>query len=175
MASIYIPETVNLFATDDGPDNSKHLQISGVTLPKLSEKTQEHHAGGAIGAIEIAGLGIDALTVGFKLAGYDQQTMAQFGLGATGTKPYTVYGVIRDKNGNQPIELKAVAWGRLTSVEASEFKRGDLADQTHEIKEITRYTLYWNKSELYYYDFFASKWRVNGVDQLADINAILRI
>jgi phage tail tube protein FII len=55
------------------------------------------------------------------------------------------------------------------------YKRGDAAEQTHEIKEITRYGLYWNNAELYYYDFFASIWRVNGVDQYADVNGVLRI
>jgi phage tail tube protein FII len=52
----------------------------------LEEKTVEHHPGGGIGAIDIGGLGINALTLGFKLVGVDPQSMAQFGLGGSGRR-----------------------------------------------------------------------------------------
>jgi len=175
MATIYIPEAVNIFVGDQGPDNSKHLKITDVTLPVLGEKTVEHHAGGSIGAIEIGGLGINALTLGFKLVGFDPHSDAQFGLGGSGQLPYTVYGAVRDKQTGTAIELKSTAWGRMVKLDSGTIKCGDASEQTHEIKEITRYALYWNKVELYYYDYFASIWRVNGVDQYADVNGILRI
>ena len=175
MATIYIPEAVNIFVGDQGPDNSKHLTISDVTLPKLEEKTVEHHAGGSIGAIDIGGLGLNALSVGFKLVGFDPQSAAQFGLGGSGQLAYTIYGAVRDKQTGKAVELKATAWGRMASLDSGTWKRGDAAEQTHEIKEVTRYGLYWNKVELYYYDFFASIWRVKGVDQVADVNSILRV
>ncbi|MGA2491843.1 MAG: phage major tail tube protein [Roseiarcus sp.] len=175
MATIYVPEALNIFVTDQGPDNSKHLKITDSTFPVLEEKTVEHHAGGSIGAIEIGGLGLNALTFGFKLVGFDPQSAAQFGLGGSGQVPYTVYGAVRDKQTGTAIELKATIWGRMAKLDMGTYKRGDASEQTHEIKEITRYGLYWNKVELYYYDFFASIWRVNGVDQYADVNGILRI
>jgi uncharacterized protein len=175
MATIFIPEAVNLFVGDEGPDNSKHLSISDVTLPKLEEKTAEHHPGGGIGAVEIGGLGLNALQLGFKLAGVDPQTMAQFGLGAAVDMPYTVYGAVRNKQTGEAIELKATAWGRLTTLDPGTIKRGEAAEQTHEIKQIMRYSLFWNKKELYYYDFYNSAWRVNGVDQYSDVKSILRI
>lgn len=175
MSTLFIPGAFNLFAGDDGPNNSKHVSISSVSLPKLMEKTAEHHAGGAIGAIEIGGLGLGALEIGFELAGADPQTMAMFGVGSRATQPYTAYCEIRDKNGNKPLEVKATAWGRMVELTNSELKRGELASQTHVIKELTRYGLWWDKKEIYYYDFFASIWRVNGVDQSAETNSILRI
>ena len=175
MATIYIPEALNIFVTDQGPDNSKHLKITDVTLPILREKTMEHHPGGGIGAIQIGGLGFDPLKMGFKLVGADPQSMAQFGLGGTGQVPYTVYGAIRDKQTGTAIELKVTAWGRLIEINSGTWKRGDAAEQTHEINEITLYGLYWNKVELYFYDFYNSTWRVNGTNQVQDVNAILRI
>lgn len=175
MSTLFIPEAMNIFVGDDGPDNSKHQSVSTITLPKLEEKTQEHMAGGAVGAIEIGGLGLSPLVIGFKQAGWDPQSMAQFGIGGRAQIPYTMYGVIRDKATGDAVEVKAVARGRMVSLEKSEFKRGDLAEQTHEIKEVTHYELYWNKKELYWYDWKASQWRVNGVPQNSVENSILRI
>ena len=166
---------MNLFAGDDGPNNSKHLSITNVKHPDFDEKVAEHHPGGAIGAIEVGGMGFAALTLTFKIAGPDPQTMAMFGLGAAATKPWTVYGLARDKNGNKPIEERAVCFGRLSKLARTDYKRGDMIEQDHEIKEITHYEYYFNKQEIYYYDFFTSTWRVNGVDQKAVENAILRI
>ena len=174
-ASVIIWEAANLFAGDDSPTNSKHLTLQNIQLWQPKEKTQEHHPGGAIGAITIGGLGFEPPEVTFKLVGADAQTKALFGLGANGTRPYTIYGALRDKNGGRLIERKVVVFGRLVEVGESEFKRGELIEQDHKIAEITHYELWENKSEVYYYDWFGSVWRVNGVNQLADINAMLRI
>jgi len=57
----------------------------------------------------------------------------------------------------------------------AEFQRGQLMEQDHRIAEITHYELWEDKAEVYYYDFFGSVWRVNGVNQLAQMNAMLRI
>lgn len=174
-ASVIIWEAANLFAGDDGPNNSKHLSLQSTMLPTLREKTQEHHPGGGVGAITIGGLGIEALELPFKLTGVDAQTKALFGLGSNASRFYTLYGVLRDKNSGRAIERKAVVRGRLTEISEGEFQRGQLVDQDHKITEITHYELYENKAELYFYDFFSSTWRVNGIDQLAETNAILRI
>lgn len=173
--NLFIPEAVNLYATDTGPDNSKHLQIMGITLPDMEQQTQEHRAGGAIGAIEIGGLGLNALSCNFKVAGYDPQLMSRFGLGLNATEPYTIYGVIRDKVDGTKKELRAVLRGIMAKLTKGEMKRGDLSDQDHTIKEIIHYELYFDKKEIYFYDWASNVWRVNGNDQFASDNAILRI
>lgn len=173
--SLIVWEAANLFAGDDGPNNSKPLTLSSIMLPTFREKTQEHHPGGAIGAINIGGLGFEALELSFKLIGADAQTKAKFGLGSKSSQPYTVYGVLRDKNGGRAIERKAIAIGRLSEISESEFQRGQPGEQDHKITEVTHYELYEDKQEIFYFDFFASQWRVRGVDQLQDVNAILRI
>lgn len=175
MAILRVLERANIFPGDAGNDRSKHLSLQSVKLPSLEEKTAEHHAGGSIGVIEIGGLGINALNVTFKLIGSDPQTMALFGIGARNQVPYTIYGVARDKAGNAPVEIKAIAWGRMTKIDPGEFKAGELNEQDHEIKEITHYEYYENGSEIYFFDFFSSTWRVNGQDQNADMKSILRI
>ena len=104
-----------------------------------------------------------------------ERAAAQFGIGGSGQLPYTIYGAVRDKQSGSSIEMMSVVWGRMVKLDPGAFKRGDIQEQTHEIKEIMRYQVTWNKAELFYYDFFASTWRVNGVDQNNDVNGILRI
>ncbi|RFB80393.1 phage major tail tube protein [Methylovirgula sp. 4M-Z18] len=173
--TIYVKEAMNIFAGDTGTDRSKHLTLDSLKLASLEEKTAEHHAGGSIGAIEIGGLGMNALSIQFKLKGTDPQTMSLFGINGRTSMPYTIYGVIRDKSTGRAIELKAVAWGRLTKLDPNEWKRGDLDEQDHEIKEITHYELYFDKTEKYFYDFLASTWRVDGTDMNSAEKTILRI
>ena len=175
MATLLVRESINLFVGDTGPDNGKPINIMNLKLPMFEEKTAEHHPGGAIGAFEIGGMGFNALSLSFKLTGVDPQAMGMFGRGASATQPYTIYALLRDKNGNQAIEEKAKVFGRMVKIENTEFKRGDLTDQDHEIKEVTHYEYYVNKQEIFYYDFLSSQFRVNRVDQKAEENAILRI
>jgi P2 family phage contractile tail tube protein len=174
-ASVIIWEAANLYAGDNGPNNSKHLTLQSIQLPQLKEKHEAHLPGGAVGAISIGMMSLESLEVSFKLTGSDSQTKAQFGLGSTGSQFYTIYGVLRDKNGGRAIERKAIVKGRLVECGEAEFSRGKLTTQDHKIAEITHYELYEDKAEVYYYDFFSSIWRVSGADQRADVNAILRI
>lgn len=172
---LYIQEGVNLFVGDDGPDNNKKLNLLSIKLPTMEEIGQTHHAGGAIGEVEVGGLGLKALQATFKVAGYDPQIMSQFGLGRKGRLPYTCYGLIRDKKNNSAVEVKAVMHGRLGRVEGDDFKRGDLLGHDHMLHEIWRYEVTFNKKEVYFYDFLTSDWRVEGVDQYREESAILRL
>ncbi|WNV10088.1 phage major tail tube protein [Tardiphaga sp. 709] len=173
--SLHIQEAVTLFVGDDGPNNSKHLNLSSIKLPTLEEKSQTHFGGGAIGEITIGGLGLSALEVTFGIKGYDPQIMSQFGLGVRRSLNYTMYGAVRDIKGNAPVELKAVIQGRMLRLEGDDLQRGELVGHSHTIQEILHYALFWNGVEKYYYDFWTSDWRVDGVSQNADIRNILRI
>src|SRR4051794_875225 len=97
---LFIQEGLNLYVGDDGPNNSKHLNLEDVKLPDLEELTQTFYPGGAIGQIDVGGMGLKALELTFKLKGWDPQALSQFGLSGRAPVPYTVYGVIRDKAGN---------------------------------------------------------------------------
>jgi len=172
---LFIQEGFNLFVGDDGPNNGKNLQIESVKLPDYEEMTQNFYAGGAVGEIEIGGMGLKPFTLGFKLKGWDEQSMSQFGIGSANMFPYTIYGLIRDKNGNTAQELKVIVRGRMVKVTPDEMKRGDLFGMDFAIKEILHLEHYVNKNEKYYYDWFSTTWRVNGIAQNADDVAILRI
>ncbi len=81
MSTLYILEAANLFCGDDDPSNSKHLAIQEFKLPDLQAIYQDHHAGGARVQIELE-VGIQKFEPTFKLAGYDPDLLAQFGLGS---------------------------------------------------------------------------------------------
>ena len=172
---LFIQEGLNLFLGDDGPNNSKHQNIEDVKLPELEELTQNFHPGGAIGQVEVGGMGLKALEFTFKIKGWDPQVLSQFGVGSKNMLPYTFYGMVRDKNGNLPLEVKAIVRGRMTKVGMDNIKRGDLMGSDFAIREVLHYELYFDKVEKYFYDFFGSDWRVDGVDQFADERTILRI
>jgi phage tail tube protein FII len=173
---LLIQEAANLYVGDDTPNANKRNNLTSLKLPTLEEISASHHAGGAIGEIEVGGLGLRALQLTFKLAGHDPQVQSQFGLGQRGRQPFTTYGLIRDKGiSNRAIEVKAIAWGRLGRIEGDEFTRGDsLLGHDHMVHEILRYGVWFDGAEKYYYDWETGTWRVDGVDQNADERSILR-
>lgn len=173
--ALFINEAINLFVGDNGPDNSKHLVLESIKLPTLEETTQNYTPGGGIGEIKVSGFGLKPLESTFKIKGFDPQIMKEFGIGTRGRMPFTVYGAIRDKKGNKAVELRVVMEGRIVKLDGNDLQRAELADHDHAIDEIWHYECYWDKKELYYYDFLTSDWRVDGVSQNSDIRNILRI
>ncbi len=150
-----------LFAGDDGPDNKKALNIGSISLPIPEEKTSEIMAGGAKMGIEV-GMGVyGALTLGFKLYGYDPQTMSLLGGNRV---PWTTYGAIKDtlNNTGKLVEVRCTVWGRLTKLGIGELKRGELSEQDHEIKDIVRYELWWDKKPKYTLDIRTGEDTVDG-------------
>lgn len=172
---IYVHEQTNLVAGDDGPDNSKHLTLTSIKLPTLDEIRQQYQAGGSLGAMSIGGLGLAVPECTFSCMGPDPQLMSHFGLGQRLRRPYTCYGLVRDKRTGRSVEIKAIMEGRLGKVEGSDLQRGELASHDYMIDEIYHYQLWWDRKEKYYYDLFTSDWRVDGVSQNDDARNILRI
>lgn len=172
--NIFIMEAANLFVDNEDPTASQHLTLSELALPTLEETYQDHHAGGSRVAIEVA-VGIQKLTATFKLAGWNPDVMTKFGLGARARRPFTAYGVIRDKRSGTAIEAKSVMEGRLGKVEAEAFSRGDMQSHDYAINEILHYELWFGETEKFYWDFFTGEWRVDGVPQNDDERAILGI
>ena len=174
MSTIIVQEAANLFCGDDDPTKSKHLTLGSIKLPSLSEKMSDHHAGGAMVAIEVA-LGVDKLDCTFNLKGHDPDLLVQFGLGGKPRLRYTARGLLRDKRTMRAIESKAIIEGRLTKIEVGEFSRGDLLGHDYSIQEVMHYELYYDGVEKVFWDFFTSEWRINGISQNSDELRILGI
>lgn len=173
-ANFYMMEAANLFCGDHDPTASKHLTLTELQLPALNEIFQDHLPGGSKFQIEI-GLGVEKLLPTFKLAGTDPDVLSLFGLGTRIKNTFTAYGVIRDQRTGNALEAKAIIGGRLGSIEAETFQRGEMHGHDYAINAVTHYELWWAGKEKFYMDFFASEWRVDGVSQNSAENRILRI
>lgn len=170
---LLLQKAASLFAGDDGPDNAKFHNLDSIQLPDLEEMNEEHHAGGAMGAVEWGNLGMKALTPSFKLKGWDPQVMSKMGLKKR--SPWTVYGSIMDKQTEEEVEAKAIFRARLGKIGPEAFERGKLMGHDHTLHEVVHYELYFNGREKYYWDFWETAFRIDGVDQLADERRILRL
>ena len=174
MSTIYLMEAVNLFCGDHDPSASKHLSIMELKLPALQAIYADHHGGGARVAVEFE-MGIQKLEPTFKLMGIDPDVLVQFGLGSRMKHVYTAYGHVRDRRTGADIESKAIMEGRLGKVEAEAFTRGEAQGHDYAINEVTHYELWFNDKAKIVWDFFENRWEVDGVDQNAVSNRILRV
>jgi P2 family phage contractile tail tube protein len=174
MTTLYTVDAMNLFCGVADPTNSKHLSIEEVKLPSLEEQMKEHTPGGARVGIEIP-VGVSKLEWEFKLTGFDPQVLTQFGLSTPISNIYTAYGVIVDRRTGAQLELKAVAEGRLAKVTQETIKHGETSQMDLKISGITHYEVWFSGAEKIFWDFFTNAWRVDGVDQNAVRNQILRI
>lgn len=174
MSTIYVMEAVNLFCGDHDPTASKHLTISELKLPPLQAIYAEHHGGGARVAIEVE-VGIQKLEPTFKLAGFDPDLLGQFGLGSRYKSVYTAYGKLRDKRTGRDVEARAIIEARLGKIDPDAFTRGELMGHEYALNEVTHYELWFDGKPKIVWDFFENRWEVDGVDQNAADNRILRV
>ena len=172
--TVYTMTAVNLFCGDHDPANSKHLTLSELKLPALQGVYADHAPGGAKVAIEIE-VGIAKFEPTFKLAGIDPSLMVQFGLGSKKKNTFTAYGVVNDLRTGNEIEAKAIMEARLGKVDPSAHSRGSMMEHDYALNELTHYELWFNEQEKIFWDFFTSAWRMDGVDENAVANRILRI
>lgn len=172
--TIYVMTAANLFCGDHDPTKSKHLTLEELRLPSLEEVFADHAPGGAMVQVEF-GLAIKKFEPSFKLKGFDPDLLVQFGLGSRVRSVFTAYGVIVDKRTGRSIESKSIIEARLGKIAPDSFKRGDLVGHDYAMNEVMNYQLFFDGAEKIYWDFFTNTWRVDGVDQNADENRILRV
>lgn len=174
MATFYLMEAVNLFVGDADPTKGKHLTLAELKLPDLTEIYVDHHPGGGRVAAEFE-VGVNKLEPTFKLNGWDPDLLGEFGLGSKIRNMFTAYGVIRDKKAGRAIEAKAIIEARLGSIAPDAFTRGELQGHEYAMNEVMHYELYFDGAIKFKWDFFTNEWIVNGNDENADVNRILRI
>ena len=174
QGTFFMMEAVNLFCGDHDPTKSKHLSLAELKLPDLQEMYADHHAGGAMVAVEMP-VGVEKLSPTFKLNGHDPDLLTEFGLGTRYRNNFTAYGVVRDQRSGRAIESKAIIEARLGRVAPDAFQRGEMQGHEYAMNSVVHYELWFDGSPKIEWDFFTSLWRVNGQDQLAAENRILRI
>lgn len=175
MSTFYVTEAMNLFCGMHDPTKSKHLTLAEMKLPDLAAIYADHHAGGALVGIEV-NVGVSKLEPTFKLNGFDPDLITQFMASSTARKEtFTAYGAIRDQRSGRAIECKTIIEGQLGRIAPDAFQRGELQGHEYAINSVTHYELHFDGKEKIGWDFFTSLWRIDGVDQNADVNSILRI
>ena len=174
MSTVYLMTAANLFVGDHDPTKSKHLTLSELKLPDLQEIFADHHGGGSLVATEFA-VGVSKLEPTFNLAGFDPDLLAEFGLNTRLRNTFTGYGVITDQRTGQELEAKAIIEARLGRVAPDAYTKGELHGHEYAMNSVVHYELWFNGAEKIAWDFFTNTWRVDGKDQNANVNRILRI
>lgn len=174
MSTIYLMTAANLFVGDHDPTKSKHLTLSELKLPDLQEIFADHHGGGSNAAVEFA-VGVEKLEPTFNLAGFDPDLLTEFGLSTRYRNKFTAYGVITDQRSGREIEAKAIIEARLGRVAPDAFTKGEMHGHEYAMNSVVHYELWFDGSEKIAWDFFENLWRVDGVDQNANVNRILRV
>lgn len=172
--TFFLMEAASLYCGDHDPTRSKHLTLAELKLPDLQEQYADHHAGGALVGVEFS-VGVQKLEPTFKLNGHDPDLLAEFGLSSRFRNTFTAYGVIRDQRSGRAIEAKAIIEARLGRVAPDAFQRGEMQGHEYAMNSVVHYELWFDGTPRIEWDFFTSLWRINGQDQLARENRILRI
>lgn len=175
MSTIYLQQAANLFVGDHDPKNSKHLTLSEHKLPTLEEGFEDHTPGGGHGSIELPTGKLSKLESSFGLKGEDPELLSQFGFGEKKPMEFFSYGVIRNLRTGEAMEGKAILTGYLGSIAPDPFKGGDAKGNEYGIKGITTYQLFFGGDEKFYFDFWTSTVRINGVSKRGEENSILRV
>lgn len=168
-----IQEGSSLAVGDTGPDNIKYANLDSAQLPDLEEMNEAHQGGGSIGEVEWGNLGVKALTPSFKLKGWDPQVMSKFGQRVR--IPWTFRGILRNKQTQQALGLRAIFHARLGKMSPEAHERGKLMGHDHSLHEVVHYELYIDEKEKYYWDFFEPAFRIDGINMLADEMRLLAL
>jgi phage tail tube protein FII len=183
-ATIYTMESVNMICGDTGdaaaPGISTHLEIIELKLPMLERNYVDHTPGGAPVQIEVP-MYINRLESTFTLAGWNPAVMSMIAQEARALKRFTAYGLIRDRRTNNGMQALSIFEAQLGRVNPTNFTKGGLQNMEYSLRSIVHYELYMQETigveptEIYFWDFFTSTFRVGDVNLNAELNQLLAI
>ena len=136
-----VMEHVNLFCgKTPTADNSNHLILSELTLPKFAERYIDHTPGGAPVAVEVDVI-LQHLEAHFKLMGVQPQVMKLLHPHSADQTSFTALGFVRDPLDGTYTQAMAHMTGRLGEVEPDSWRRGSNYQTSYAIRSIMRYDL----------------------------------
>lgn len=140
------------------------LQIETLKLPTLEEITETFQPGGSDMEVEVAGLGVKALTMPFKIKSHTPETLALFG-GAPGVRiPFTGKKLVVDEEDGTEHEHAIDVTGRLAKIEGEQLAAGKATGYDHEIKSIWTYTEYWDSRVMHRFNFKRGGWDIRNFE-----------
>jgi P2 family phage contractile tail tube protein len=160
-------KNMNLF--NDG--NNYRGQVSEVTLPKLTRKTEEYRGGGMNGPITIDH-GQEKIVLEWTCGGIMKDVLAQYGITQHDGVQLRFAGAYQAEDNSKPDAVEVVIRGRHTEFDFGNQKPGD--DSTFKVTSaVSYYKLSINGEAIIEIDLVNMIETVNGKDLLADIrNAI---
>ncbi|QPC44639.1 phage major tail tube protein [Kaustia mangrovi] len=139
-----------------------HGAVTTITLPKLTEKVEEHRGGGMDGPIDMA-LGLEKLEAGLEIADYDPRVLGLWGLAPGVVKPFTARGHLVGEDGeDRSAEINMR--GRLREADPGDWKPGERALLKGMIG-LRYYKLTIGDELIHEIDLLAGIRTVNGTDQ----------
>lgn len=140
-----------------------------VTLPKLKIKTDSHQGGGMDAPVP-QDMGMEALTLGLSFAGYDANLAGMLGLHDANTQ-ITLRGAL--KRQGQPAQTIVIrARGGVDEQDRGNWKVGEKSMLKLNF-QLKFYSEEIDGREIAYIDVMNGIRRINGVDQIADIQAAI--
>lgn len=159
-------------------DGSKDLLgIADVTLPDLEPLNSSIKGAGILGEVNVPVMGnFSAMTTTLNFRTINNDLVAVFG--KSGPHSLDLRGAIQVQDASsgarkiQAVRLSIVGTVKKTGL--GKFSKGEGNDSSVDL-EITRIVIYIDGQEKFLLDKFNYQYRVDGVDQLADISSALGI
>ena len=145
-------------------------KVTGVTLPTIKIKTEDHRAGGMDAPVGID-MGMEKLAGKFTLSDYDPATAKLLGA-LTANTPIVMRGAIQAQGEAAALPVVVKMTAALTSREVGELKSGDVVPVNFEY-ECNAYTEIIAGETVIDIDVVNMKRVINGVDQMQSIRTAL--
>lgn len=165
MSSLRIVRGFTMVANDT---NNLALDIETMKLPTLEEITETFQPGGSDLEIEIAGLGVKALALQFKLKTHSPTIIGLFGGPAGQRRNFTGKKLVISEEDGSEHEHAIDVTGRLSKIEGEELAAGKATGYDHEIKSIWNYTEFYDGRVMHRFNFKLGGWDVRNFQPVND-------
>ncbi|PZA12478.1 hypothetical protein DNX69_10920 [Rhodopseudomonas palustris] len=153
------------------------LSLSGYKLPQPKVKTEEHHPGGGIMALNVPIGAIEPLSLQYNLKGAPPAVLGQFGMSLAQRRLYTIYELLQDEKDGTKRERIITMRGLMSEVDPDEMKGRGVQGYGYQIHSITDYEdVIDGYGIIASFSFFTNRWQGYGTEIGSDVdNRILRI
>lgn len=163
-----VRKQINLFVDGRGQAG----QIQEYNAPQLTLKTEELHAGGMYGPVELT-MGMEAMNCDFSLVSYDTQVLALFGVAEGQQVQFTARQALESYDGSVSALVHNMR-GKIKQIEPGTSKPGELASLKITVA-LSYYKETLSGAVVHEIDMENMVFVKNGVDVLAAIRAAIGI
>lgn len=144
--------------------------VPTMTLPKITEKTEEYRGGGMSGPVDMP-TGLEKMEAAWTTNGVRKESLKFFGLADRTACNVVFRSAFKDQKGTTKAVM-ATLRGALKEVDMGDWKPGDKSEIKHAMA-VTYYKLEIDGRVMYEIDFANMVQVINGVDQLASERSAL--